>query len=162
MYKGIVRPLIEYAAPVYNPILARDVNRIEGIQRRATKMVIGLEDKTYEQRLRYLDLPTLKYRRNRGNMIQVYKYTHQLYDVDTTEMLPISTRSVTRGHNLKQVKNRSRLNIRANFFSQKVVNLWNNLTNDTVNSYSINTFKNRLDKEWKDKEYKYNIYMKDY
>ena len=94
--------------------------------------------------------------------MQVYKYTHQLYDVDTTEMLPMSTQSVTRGHNLKLVKNRSRLNIRANFFSQKVVNLWNNLTNDTVNSYSINTFKNRLDKEWKDKEYKYNIYMKDY
>ena len=59
IYKGIVRPVIEYASTVYDPILMKDVNKLESIQRRATKMVLGLKDKSYEERLRYLDLPTL-------------------------------------------------------------------------------------------------------
>ena len=69
MYKAMVRPVIEFGASVYNPILKKDINQIESIQRRATKMVMGLETLEYEDRLRRLKIPTLKYQRARGDII---------------------------------------------------------------------------------------------
>ena len=155
MYKAIIRPTIEYGATVYNPILQQDINKIESIQRRATKMVLGLDTLTYEQRLRCLNLPTLKYRRARGDMIQVYKYMHKI-NIAPEGMLQIVQGSITRGHTLKLVKNRHRTNIRSHCFSQRVVNLWNSLREDTVQAQSLNGFKNRLDKEWEDKDWKFN------
>ena len=76
----------------------KDINKIESIQRRATKMVIGLSDKIYEERLKYLNLPTLRYRRLRGDMINVYKYLHKLYWVDSEKLLPLNKDMRTRGH----------------------------------------------------------------
>ena len=63
IYKAIIRPVIEYASSVYDPILMKDMNKLESIQRRATKMVEGVQDKSYEERLKYLDLPSLRFRR---------------------------------------------------------------------------------------------------
>ena len=157
VYKGIIRPIIEYASSVYDPILMKDVNKIESIQRRATKMVIGLADKNYEERLRALDLPTLRFRRVRGDMINVYKYLHQDYEVDTTKLLPLNQDPRTRGHYLKIQANHCQSKIRLHFFSQRVINKWNSLQEDTISAPSINSFKNRLDKEWNKKDAKYNF-----
>ena len=117
-------------------------------------MVQGLENLEYEDRLRRLRLPTLKYRRARGDLIQVYKYLQEI-NIAPEGMLPLVEGSVTRGHSLKLVKNRSRTALRANTFSQRIVNLWNNLHNDTVTAPSLNCFKNRLDKEWENKHWRY-------
>ena len=96
IYKGIVRPIVEYASSIYNPRLIADRNKIEGVQRRATKMVTGLRDMSYEQRLRYLALPTLVYRRARGDMIQVYRYLHNIYNTNS-DHLQLSNVTHTRG-----------------------------------------------------------------
>ena len=152
IYKGIVRPVIEYASSVYNPILQKDIEKIESIQRRGTKMVIGLGNKTYQERLRCLNLPTLTYRRHRGDMIQVYKYLHNCYSVDQNSMLPLAERFITRGHSLKLEKTRSKLNVRAHFFTQRVVNIWNRLSKETIEAPTVNSFKGRLDSEWQNKE----------
>jgi hypothetical protein len=53
---------------------------IENIQRRATKLIPGLSDLSYEDRLRRLKLPSLSYRRSRGDMIEVYKIMSGKYD----------------------------------------------------------------------------------
>ena len=53
---------------------------IEKIRKRATKLVIKLKNKSYIDRLIYSNLPTLKYRRLRGDMIEVFKITHNIYD----------------------------------------------------------------------------------
>ena len=157
VYKGIIRPIIEYASSVYDPILIRDINKIESIQRRATKMVIGLSDKSYEERLKELELPSLRFRRMRGDMINVYKYLHQEYEVDSTKILPLNQDTRTRGHYLKLQANHCNTRNRLHFFSQRIINKWNNLTEDTISAPSINSFKNRLDKEWEGKEGKYNF-----
>ena len=155
LYKGIIRPIIEYAAPVYNPIFQKDVQKIESIQRRATKMVLGLENKSYEERLKELKLPTLIYRRARGDLIQVYKYLHNL-NPRPDDMLVLAKEGVTRGHSLKLQKDQFRLNVRGHFFTQRVINLWNRLKEDTISATSLNMFKNRLDAEWENKDWKYN------
>ena len=59
LYKTLVRPLIEYANQVWSPLLIKDIVAIENVQRRATKMVPGLKDMSYEDRLRELNLPSL-------------------------------------------------------------------------------------------------------
>ena len=155
LYKGIIRPIIEYAAPVYSPIYQKDIQKIESIQRRATKLVLGMESKTYEERLKTLELPTLIYRRARGDMIQVYKYLHKLNKCPE-DMFELAGEGRTRGHSYKLKKSQFKLNLRGHFFSQRVINLWNALKDDTVTASSLNIFKNKLDEEWKNKEWKYN------
>ena len=155
LYKAIIRPTIEYGANIYNPILQQDIYKIESIQRRATKMVQGLDTLAYEERLRCLNLPTLKYRRARGDMIQVYKYLHGL-NIAPEGMFTLVRGSITRGHSLKLEKKRCNTRLRSHFFSQRIINLWNALKEETVQATSLNCFKNRLDKEWEAKEWRFN------
>ena len=155
LYKGLIRPKIEYASQVYNPIYQQEIQTIESIQRRATKMVLGLQDKSYEERLKILKLPTLIYRRARGDLIQVYKYLHSINKCPEG-MFNLAGDTRTRGHSLKLKKSQYKLNIRGHFFTYRVVNLWNALKEETISAASLNIFKNRLDNEWENKPWKYN------
>ena len=73
LYKSMVRPHLEYGNVIWGPFYAGDKKAVESVQRRATKLIPELREKTYEERLRALDLPSLEYRRKRGDMIQCYK-----------------------------------------------------------------------------------------
>ena len=84
IFGGLVRPHLEYAAPVWSPHTIKQKEIIENVQRRATKLVLGLSELSYPDRLRKLKLPTLAYRRARGDMIQVHKMTCQEGGYDKT------------------------------------------------------------------------------
>ena len=73
LYTTIVRPHLEYGQCVWSPYKRGDVRRIEAVQRYATRQIRGISHLTYQQRLRYLDLPSLVFRRMRGDMIITYK-----------------------------------------------------------------------------------------
>jgi len=73
LYTALVRPHLEYALAVWSPYLAKHINMIESVQMRATKLVDSMGEMEYEDRLRNLKLPTLKYRRRRGDMIEIFK-----------------------------------------------------------------------------------------
>ena len=112
-----------------------------------------MKDLTYAERLRKLKLPSLRYRRLRGDMIETYKIVSGVYDKRVTEnLLPLhtSTQHQTRGHSLKLAKNRSRLDIRKHFFTNRVVEDWNSLPESVVTAQNVKIFENRLDKLWKD------------
>ena len=81
MYKSLVRPHLEYCIQAWNPYLQRDIDTLEKVQRRATKMVSGLEKVPYEERLERLNLTTLKTRRIRGDLIEVFKIFKGLVDL---------------------------------------------------------------------------------
>jgi hypothetical protein len=66
---------LEYANSVWNPYKKKHITALENVQRRATKLIPGFKDMTYENRLRKLKLPTLAYRRKRGDMIEAFKFT---------------------------------------------------------------------------------------
>ena len=106
----------------------------------------------YPERLRVLDLPSLTYRRQRGDMIEVYKYTHGLYNIDPCPF-QLDKRDNTRGHAVKLQKRRCFKNSRMNFFTMRAVNTWNRVPDEVVDSPTINTFKNRIDKHWVDRKF---------
>jgi len=93
-----LRPHIEYANSVWHPYKKKDIETIEKVQKRATKLVISVKKSTYKDRLIELNLHTLKYRRIRGDMIEVFKIIIQKYDpFAVPELLP-SSYNATRGN----------------------------------------------------------------
>ena len=81
LFTALVRSHLEYANSVWHPRFKKDVEQLENVQRRATKLVTSLRDMSYQKRLQALDLPSLVYRRPtyRGDMIEVYKFIHGIY-----------------------------------------------------------------------------------
>ena len=133
-------------------ITYRDIDTLEKVQRRATKHLRGLAHLTYESRLEILDLYSLYCRRQRGDMIETYKILKQHYDLDPSTFFTLNT-ATTRGHSLKLFKERSRLLVRQNFFTNRIVNLWNSLPDFIISAPTVATFKLRLDNFWKQSRY---------
>ena len=103
----------------------------------------------YIERLQILKLPSLYYRRARGDMIEVWKYLNGIYEVDQ-QMLVRDIGSSTRGHNFKLKKSHNRLLVRSHFFSQRVISAWNNLPKEVAEAKTMDAFKRLLDKAWEE------------
>ncbi len=152
LFTSLVRPVIEYGNCVWSPSLQYHIRDIENVQRRATKLLPGLYNVDYEDRLRRLNLPSLAFRQIRGDMIETFKYCQGLYEVEKkpfTLMREFNQDTATRDHGFKIRKEKCKSDIRANFYGNRIVNLWNSLPADIVNAPSTNAFKNRLDKHWR-------------
>jgi ribonuclease P/MRP protein subunit RPP40 len=149
LFKALVRPHLEYAVAVWNPHLKKDTNSIEAVQRRATKLIPGFRDLTYQQRLHRLNLPSLEFRRLRGDMIETFKIIRGIYNIDKEDFFNINSHSTTRGHPFKIIKPTINSSIRKNYFTFRIINTWNSLPENIVLAPSLNAFKNRLDKFWK-------------
>ena len=78
LYVSMVRPNLEYASQIWNPHLIRDIQALEKVQRRVTKLVPELQHLSYDDRLSALNLPSLLYRRRRIDMITFFKIVHGL------------------------------------------------------------------------------------
>ena len=129
--------------------------KVEDVQRRATKLISRIKDKPYPDRLKELNIPSLQFRRMRGDMIDTFKYTTGIYNT-TNPCLNLYAGPETRGHDLKLAKNHTRLQVRSKYFSERIVSTWNNLPESVVTAPSLNCFKNRLDAHWKDHPMLYN------
>ncbi len=155
LYKSLVRSHLEYGVDVWSPRLKRDIHSIESVQRRATKLVPGLADLSYQERLIKLKLPTMVYRRKRGEMIQVYKFLHNIWNIEEDDFLPPAIDNRTRGHSLKLFKQRTMTIVRSHFFCNRVVDLWNELPETVTQAPSVDAFKARLDNCWAEKPWLY-------
>lgn len=103
LYKSLVRPHLEFCTPVWSPHLVKDSKLIEGVQRRATKLVQGIEHWKYENRLAYLRLPRLDMRRVRCDLIDTFKIMNSIYDVHS-ELFFHLDEGGRRGHEKKLFK----------------------------------------------------------
>ena len=146
LYKALVRPKLEYCVQAWRPYLRKDIHKIEQVQGRATRMIEECRGLSYEERLKVTGLTTLEKRRTRGDLIEVFKAVKGITKIDRSSLFTIANNSRTRGHRFKLVKTRSRLDLRKNFFSQRVVNDWNSLPEAVVEANSVNSFKNLYDK----------------
>jgi len=94
----LVRSYLEYANTVLSPYKQHLTEVVEKVQKRAAKLVHECQHLSYTDRLKYLKLPTLKYRRHRGDMIETYKIIYGLYDTAVAPSLMMSQVSHTRGN----------------------------------------------------------------
>jgi len=122
LYKALVRPKLEYCIQAWRPYLRKNIDSLERVQHRATRMISECRGQDYESRLARVGLITLEDRRSRGDLIEVFKIIKGVDKVDYRNFFELANYSVTRGHRYKIIKVRPRLEIRKHFFSQGVVN----------------------------------------
>ena len=108
LFKCFVRLQLEYANVIWSPILKKDIQLIENVQQRATTYIPLINHFSYQERLEKLNLPTLKYRRFRGDTIQTYKILHGMYDIDSTHFFN-NKNSNRRGHQFSVKRKSCRL-----------------------------------------------------
>ena len=99
--------------------------------------------------MKRLEITTLEERRERGDLINVYRMVNGMEDVDEEDFLPLDTRS-TRGHGLKLKKENCRRDIKKYSFPHRVVNKWNELSEEVVKAGSVHALKKKLDKRYRD------------
>ena len=114
MYTSLVRPLLEYCVQVWSPYKSKYIKLLEGVQRRATRLVPKLKNCTYDDRLKKLGLTRLEERRKRGDMIETYKILACKEKTNPSRFFTLS-RFIRRGHIKKLYMKYARLNLRKNF-----------------------------------------------
>ena len=147
LYKSLVRPQLEYAVQVWNPWKNRDLEKLEKVQKRATRLVPQCRGMSYQERLHFLGLDSLQDRRHRGDMIMTYRIVRGLIDLERDDFFTlVGDRRNTRGHPWKLEVIRTNCAMRSHFFSNRVVGAWNRLPSDVVDAPSVSVFKSRFDR----------------
>lgn len=152
IYKSLIRSIIDYGITVWYPSSKKNIQLIENIQRRATRIVPELKRVSYQERLKSLNLPTLLYRRQRYDLIQIFKIVNGLEDIDSERFFQFND-NITRGHLFRISKPSVKKSLRLNTFPIRSIDNWNNLSEDIVLSNSVTTFKTKLDKYWCQKRF---------
>ena len=154
LYKSLVRPHLEYGSTIWSPHFKYHIDAIERVQRRATRLVPGIQDLSYERRLQYLGLETLEYRR-RADILELYRIMNEDHHMDLNcycakcpgkSMLQPALSKATRG-NSRKLQIQEALSLRHHFFATRVTTQWNKLSNDAVTAKNINIFKSHIEKE---------------
>lgn len=149
IYKTYIRPHLEFAVQAWAPWQQGDIEMMESVQRKMVTQVAGLKGRTYEERLEEMGMVTLEDRRNELDLIQTYKIVQGVDEVEREEwfnFIPENRVQRTRATDggLNMLKERTSLETRRQFFSQRVIDKWNSLPLETKQAKSVQSFKNQL------------------
>ena len=163
MYKSLVRPILEYCSVIWFPVYKTDAIEIEKVQRRATKLIPDIRELSYPERLKKLNITTLAYRRQRTDILQVFRIIKQIDRIPIDSFFEFNQTS-TWGHSYQLTKPRAETRIRHNSLSHRIINIWNNLSEEAVqcldianNTTALNSFKRALEKHWKASSLKFDF-----
>ena len=149
LYIIYIRPHLEYAVGAWNPCLFQDIAILEKVQERATKISPALTRMNYKARCNTLGIITLNQRRVRCDMIQKYKFHHDLekinwYREPVTREQRTNRQGISRGLLVREIVRNCEE--RFHFFNNRVPNFWNLLPDSLINITSIESFKAGLDR----------------
>ena len=133
----------------YGLQISLKTDRLERVQRRATKLIPNIRNKSYENRLKSLNMFSLKKRRLRGDLIQAFKILKGIDDIRVENVFTLNTNQ-TRNNGLKLSGRRFNGEVGRNNFVNRVVNEWNKLPAEAIKCNTVQSFKIHLDKHLKD------------
>ena len=159
LYKILVRVHPEYANQNWNTPLKKHKIFIENMQRRATKLIPQFGGLSYNDRLKFLNRPTLEFRRQSGSMVEFFKIVKGLYDRAVAEDFSRVNERVTWGNPCKLRDEDSKIALRRNFFyhscSQRL-----ELTTGRCHRWEYQCIQVQLDKHWEEFQYNVDFWMK--
>jgi hypothetical protein len=149
LFVSIVRPILEYGLPAAFPETKGEQSLVEKVQRRGTKWVTGLREMSYEERLRALNLFSLRYRRLRGDLIYVRRILRGEMGEELKAFYRLALDDNRRGHKWKLFKPRRLRIAGVSTLSTRVVNNWNKLPAQTADAETEASFKKKVDEFYK-------------
>jgi len=132
LYKSLVRPQLDYCSTVWHPHFSKDKSFLEKVQHQFTHLFPHLRGLPYEERLHQLGLWSLEERWNRADLLEIFKMVKGIAATPWSVFFHSAEDKITRGQSWKLVKNHCHCNTRLQFFSQRVINRWNNLTEEDI------------------------------
>ena len=145
IYKQIVRPNLEYASTVWNPQNIGQTQTLEKVQRKITRLILG-KTIQYEERLKLLNLPTLKWRRHYLDLLRVYEILHG-DDTIRSELFVLNSEvscANLRRHNFALHGQTIHSNTLKHHFANRIITSWNSLPTEIVLLSSFSLFKTKL------------------
>ena len=142
LFKSLVRPILEYAAPVWSPYRKKDIESLEKAQRRASCLALKQKrgEMSYEDRCRLLNWQTLQKSREFLSLVQCYKIVFGIDSLPFSDFFELTKCNRTRAnHDYKLYVNCYKYS-----FFVRIVNAWNNLPKDVVHAGSLTLFRNKL------------------
>ena len=146
-FKAYVRPIVEYNSSIWSPTLKKYIDMIERVQRKFTKRLPGMKDKTYFQRMSTLHLESLEIRRIRIDLITVYKILFGHMNVKTSNLFHVRQSSGPRRHRFQLTMPVNRKAVRHSFLANRIIPVWNSLPLST-NFASLTAFKNSMNNDF--------------
>jgi len=145
VFKTYVRPIVEYCSVIWSPYLKKDIEILENVQRKFTKSLPGMKNKSYDERLSALSLDSLELRRIKIDLITCFRLLRgEMYQGEGESILGNILSCRTRGHDWRFGWPKARLNCRHHFFVSRVGRIWNKLPAFVVDAPSVHSFKHRL------------------
>ncbi|GAB0181280.1 hypothetical protein GRJ2_000593300 [Grus japonensis] len=145
LYSTLVRPHLQYCIQLWGPQDKKDMELLERVQRRATKLIRGLEHLSYEDRLREFGVVQPGEEKAPGRPNCSLPVPEGAYRKDGERLFRRAWSDRTRGNGFKLKEDRFRLDVRKKFFPVRVVRHRNRLPREAVDAPSLEVFKARLD-----------------